>query len=446
MKYTSRLLAAVVILLLSGYTAHAQDTPAYAMTNITLHNSDGSVTESATIVWRDGIIEEVGTDVEVPFDAFVINGGDSLHIYPGFIDGLATWGSPEQPRNLPELSDPGNPPYDRAGVQPERIPSKLMEEDKDIEAAMKSGFTTAAIGLDGNMLPGQIEVFTLSPEETKEGLFKSTIALQGSFDSAPGGWSNGAYPSTQMGVMAMFRQVMYDAEALQTHINYHAGNPEMPAPKRSDVLEALFPLVNNSKPLFFEVDDEVDIKLMYRYIDEFGFDVVITSGMAAHTQAEELAERDIPVLVSLDVEEAPEWYQEQKKAEADTSSSEEEEMEELSEEEQAFRDHQLKAWKEHVTNIRTLLDAGVKVGYTTSGLAIKDLSKKVEILLDEGQLTEEELLMIMTTNTAEILGVSNSFGMIDEGMNASFTVFDKPVFDKKSKAVSSVSNGEIYEF
>jgi imidazolonepropionase-like amidohydrolase len=444
MRYTSRILAAAVVLLwgLEDFV-HAQETPAHAMTNITLHNSDGSVTESATIVWRDGIIEEIGTNVTVPFDAFTIDGGDSLHVYPGFIDGLATWGSPSIQSNLPELPNPGDPPYDRAGVQPERVPSELMTEDKSFEEALKSGFTTAALGLEGNMLAGQVEVFSISPEEVQDGLMASSIALQGSFETAPGGWSSGAYPSTLMGVMAKFRQVMYDAEALQDHINYHNGNPEMPAPKRSAVLEAMFPLVNKTMPLYFETDIAVTIELMYHYQDEFGFDIVLVSGEEAYKEADELKRRNIPVLVSFDVDEAPKWYQDQKKAESDTTSAE---PEELTEEEQTFRDHQFASWKEHVTNIRALLDAGVQVGYSSAGLSPKDLSKKIEILLEEGELTEQEIIRILTVNTASILGVDASFGEVDEGKNASFTVFDKPVFEKKSKVVTSVSNGEIYEF
>ena len=50
--------------------------------------------------------------------------------------------------------------------------------------------------------------------------FSDPMALQGSFDTAPGGWGSGAYPSTQMGVMAYFRQLMYDASALQEHMIY----------------------------------------------------------------------------------------------------------------------------------------------------------------------------------------------------------------------------------
>ncbi len=438
MKHLYKVLAALVIFFTLGDFIPAQEAPAYAMSNVTIHNSDGTTTESATIVWRDGIIEAVGANVTVPFDAYTIDGENKLHVYPGFIDGFTTWGSPKPPSNLEALPDPGKPPYDRAGVQPERIPSQHLIEDKDFETAMKAGFTTAALGLEGNMLSGQVEVFTLAPKEVKNGLMSDVIALHGSYESAPGGRGTGAYPSTQMGVMALFRQVMYDADALKTHIQYHNTNAEMSAPKRSEVLEAMFPLIDKTKPLFFTVDSKEDIERLFLYQDEFGFNIVIVSGKEAYAKADDLKKRNISVLASINVDGAPKWYT----AKDDTSKAENE----VSEEEQMFRDRQLEAWMAEVKNIKMLMDAGVQVGYSSGDLALKDLSEKIEILLDEGGLTEADLVKLMTTNTAQVLGMQSKFGSLKKGMNASFTVFDKPVFDKKAKSVTSVSNGTIHEF
>jgi imidazolonepropionase-like amidohydrolase len=443
----------LLALLFSGFSLqniYAQTTPAHALKNITIHNADGSTTESATIIWRDGVIEAVGKNVTIPFDAFEIDGGDSLHVYPGFVDGYSNWGSPEPPRNLPELDNPGDPPYDRAGIQPERKPSVLLTEDKAFEAAMKAGFTAAALYPDGYMLPGQVEAFYLAPNHENIGLLKETLALAGSFDEAPGGWGNGAYPSTMMGVMAQFRQVMFDATALQQHMKYYAQNPEMPAPKRDQVLEALFPLVNKTTPLYFEVDTKEHIERLLKLQDEFGFSAVIVSGKEAYAKAAELKRRNIPVLASIDFTDAPDWYTKMKKAEESDKKEEDEEaseeMEEISDEEQSYRDKRIEAWKAEVTNIKKLMNAGVSVGYASAGLELKDLSEKLEILLDEGGLTEADVVKLMSSNTASILGLGNTLGTISKGKNASFTVYDKAMSEEKAKALHSISNGTIHEF
>lgn len=440
-----------LVLLFTGWSLiglQAQTTPAQALTNVTIHNADGTVTESATIIWRDGVIEAIGTNVNIPFDAYEIDGGDSLHVYPGFIDGLAIWGSPDLPRSqdLPRLDNPGNPPYDRAGIQPERKPSELLKEDKAFEAAMKSGFTTAALYPNGYMLPGQVEAFYLSSAHDDVELLRETVALAGSFDEAPGGWGSGAYPSTMMGVMAQFRQLMFDATALQKHMQYYAQNPEMPAPDRDNVLESLFPLVNQEKPLYFEVDQKEHIERLFKLQDEFGFDAVIVSGKEAYAKAEQLKQRNIPVLAGIDFTEMPDWYKKQKEAEESEESEEETTEEEVSEEEQAYRDKQLDAWKAEVTNIRKLMDAGVSVGYASAGLDLKDLFENFAILLDESELTEADIVKLMTANTASILDINRTHGSLEEGKNASFSVFDKAMSEEKAKVLHSVSNGTLYEF
>lgn len=68
----------------------AQEVPAHAITNVTIHMADGATLENADIVWRNGVIEQIGVNESIPFDAFIIDGGDSLHVYPGLIDGMAT--------------------------------------------------------------------------------------------------------------------------------------------------------------------------------------------------------------------------------------------------------------------------------------------------------------------------------------------------------------------
>lgn len=445
----------ILALLLSGILfqgALAQTTPAHALKNVILHSEDGSALESATIVWRNGVIEAAGTNASVPFDAFVIDGGDSLHVYPGFIDGFTTWGSPELPKNLSRLPEPGNPPYDRAGVQPERKPAELLEDDKIFESGLKAGFTTAALSAKGFMLPGLVDVFYLSPDNTKDGLFKENIGLAGSFKPAPGGWGSGAYPSTLMGVMAKFRQVMFDATALQEHINYYRQNPEMPAPDRDLVLEAMFPLVNKTAPFLFEADSKEDIERLFTLQDQFGFNAVLVSGKEAYAKASELKSRNIPVLASIDFSDAPKWYKKDDNGEKEDEDKEKEqeekaeEQEEISDEEKAYRERQLEAWKDEVTNIKKLRESGVKVGYASVGMALKDMPKKLEVLLNEGGLTEKDVVELMTLHTAQILGLDTSFGGIKKGKNASFSIFDKPMSEKKAKVVRSVSNGTIFEF
>ena len=101
------------------------EAPAHAITNVTVHMADGSTIENTNIVWRNGIIEQVGVNATIPFDAFVIDGGDSSHVFQDLLMGWP-FGGVDVSRDLPRLENPGKPPYDRAGLS-RSDPSPLLK-------------------------------------------------------------------------------------------------------------------------------------------------------------------------------------------------------------------------------------------------------------------------------------------------------------------------------
>lgn len=422
----------------------AQSPPAYALENVTIHHSDGDVIESGTIIWRDGVIEAAGSNVDIPFDAYsVIDGGDSLHVYPGFIDGLGTWGSPDLPERHEQPDDPGNPGYERAGIQPDRSANDHLDASGDtITDVMKTGITTANLGLNGYMLAGQPDLYFLNGEETPNNLFKESTGYQLSFEGAPGGWSSRAYPSTTMGVMAQFRQLMYDTEALQDHIQYFVdADGSIQPPKRDEVLESLFPLLNGDAKLFANVDSPENFERLMILNDEFDLDIIIVSGKSMHYKASELADMDIPVLASVELPEKPGWMKDDEDEDEEAESDEPE-----SEEEERYRERQAEAYQAAAENIRTLLDEGVTVGFASIGLEADKLHEHLRGLNEEGGLSDDEILQLLTVNTAEILGSSETLGQLETGSNASFAVFDSPLLEEEAAVKMVISNGEVHEF
>lgn len=449
MKLVRNLSSCMLLLLfvVSTLPVMAQTSPAQAFDNVIIHTADGKTINNGTVVWRNGVIEAAGSNVTIPFDAYVIDGGDSLHVYPGFVDGLALWGSPDLPNRYERPDRPGDPGYERAGIQPQRKPLDLLKsDDKNFEEAQKHGFTTAGLGLKGQMMPGQVDIFFINGENTHDHLMKSSAAVLASFEEAPGGFGSGAYPSTTMGVLAQYRQLWYDAEALMDQEQYFASaGSNYPAPAKDAVLEALYPVLDMSQPLYFVVDSKENIELLLRLKDEIGFDAVIVSGKEAYKMADELNRRNIPVLASIDLPDQPEWKKKEEAAKEDTTQAGER-LEELTEEMRVFRDRQLRAYEASITNIKSLLDAGVQVGYASNGMKLSDLSGHVKTLLEDSELNEDQLLRIMSQNTADILGIGSRVGDLENGRIASFSVFTKPYTEDKTEVVYSVSSGMLTEF
>lgn len=456
-----------ILLLTSSMAApvQSQDSPpAMALTSVTLHQADGSVLPGASIVWRDGVIQAAGSGIQIPFDAYVIDGGDSLHVYPGFIDGLNTWGSPDGPAYSGSTGTPGSPTPARAGVQPERTPSTHMQADhKDYEQALKAGFTSANLVPDGRMLPGTSETALIDGSFSRADVIGGPSALVFRFQGAGGGWTDRAYPSTDMAVMAKFRQTMYDAQALLDHIRYteSRGGGELPVPERDPVLESMFPVLNGTLPVLFETDSPEDLERFLLIKDEFGFDAILASGKELSSRAGMLRQRGIPVLASIDVPDKPDWMKEQEKeasaaadsasapADSEQADAEDGDAEELpawaKAERDAFQARQREAWNRAVGNIRALREAGVTVGYAGHGLELKDLPGKLRLLVEDGGLTETDLLEMMTSNTARILGRDARMGSLKTGAIANLAVFDKPFTQSKASVVMTVTNGAVHE-
>ncbi|MEX0823806.1 MAG: amidohydrolase family protein [Balneolaceae bacterium] len=451
-KKIQYLLGAILIALLP-MILEAQNPPAYAVDNVSIHLANGSEIESGIIVWRNGIIEAIGRNITIPYDAYTIDGGDSLHVYPGFIDGLGTWGAPDLPKEFEDVDDPGNPGYERAGIQPQREINEYLDSSKDnITDAMKLGFTTASLGLKGFMFPGTAGIYFLNGNETKDHLFREFAGLQFAFEGAPGGWGSRAYPSTTMGVMARFRQLLYDAQALKDHIQYYASaDGNMVAPKRDAVLESLFPFLNNEITLFATADTPEDLDRLLILKEEFEFDIVLISGKHAALSSEKLLDHNIPVLASVELPEKPDWIKERdKEADEDEEKGESKETAEteepLSEEEKRYRERQEKAYNDAARNIKSLMEAGITVGFSSAGLEADEFKEQLLNLKKYGNLTEQEILQLMTVNTAEILNISSKMGEIESGNLATFSIFTSPYFDKESDIVKVISNGVIHEF
>ncbi len=421
-------------LLMFASQGWSQSSPAEAFKNVTIHTADGKTIKSGAIVWRNGIITNVGKNIDIPFDAYVRDGGDSLHVYPGFIDGHALWGSPDIDEDVETPDEPGNPGYVRAGIQPDRKASELLQtESKSLVEAPKHGFTTAALGLKGQMLPGQIDLFFINGKNTENLLLEQGVGITAQFEEAQGQ----AYPSTTMGIMSRFRQLFNDAKALQQQEQYFASvSSNYPAPKQNKVLEALYPVMDKQQPIYFVVDTEENIERIFMLQDELGFEVVIVSGKEAYKQAEELKERNIPVLASIDLPEEPKWR----------SEKEDEDHPEITEEMRIFRDRQEEAYKADIQNIAKMIDSGVKVGFASNGLDLADFGKNLTVLKEEGDLKDEHILQMLTQSTADILGYGNQLGNITEGRIASFTIFSKPFIEEKAQALYSVTDGNLIEF
>lgn len=176
-------------------------TRTYAITNATIIQGPGRKLEGGTVIIKDGLIQSVGKGLAVPAEAIQIK-GDSMHIYAGFIDGLSRTGvtKPKEEGQRERVTNPGNPPPERAGITPQvDVRTLINPADKSIEEMRNAGFTVAQVVPYGVLLPGSATVIALNGKPvdqmvlaSKSSLYSELSGNQGVYQAIfSASWPNG---------------------------------------------------------------------------------------------------------------------------------------------------------------------------------------------------------------------------------------------------------------
>lgn len=429
-------------------------TRTYALTGATVVTQPGKVMEKTTIVIKDGLIQTIGKNVKIPFDAEIVK-ADSMYIYAGFIEGLSHTGIPKaEPaqgrggggnrQQAPQVKDPGSPPNDLAGITPERLLTTVFNaKEKSISSMRALGFTAAHVVPEGQMLPGQAALMMLHGENADQMVLKDESALFAQLTGA-----RRMYPATVIAVIAKWREMYKQAELAQGHEKAYAANPKgMTRPSFDPTLQAFYPVIDNTQSVFFKASD---VKSAYRVLSlqkEFGFDLVLAELKQGWHIADELSKKNIPVLISMDLpaskdkgkgkgkKEKPKAKEKMKEKKDDPFQAEKAALEKR-------RDEEL---KKHLTQAATLEKAGVLFGFSTLDVKSKDVRGNLRKMIENG-LSENAALAALTTIPAKMLGVSDALGSVEQGKIANLVITDNPYFEEKSNVRYVFVDGHKYEY
>jgi imidazolonepropionase-like amidohydrolase len=382
--------------------------------------------ENATVVITRGIIIAVGVNVTIPADAWVIE-GKGLIVYPGLIDGFTDVGLPAPPAAAGEGGSRQQPPVsrgpeDRPATTPWRnAADEVNPSEPRVETWRAAGFTTVISAPKGGMFPGQAAVLDLGGERAGDLVVKAPVAVPVSLQ-APGGFRN--YPGSAMGGIAYVRQVWLDTNwDVVAEANYEKNPRGVERPKydRSDA--ALAAVLQKHVVVLLPGNSTLQIRRALRLAEEWKLNAVIYGGQMAYETAAELAAKKTPVLVDL------KWPEAEKDGDPESTPS----LREL-----RFRDRA-------PSSPAALNKAGVKFAFYSGGItAPKDFLPAVKKAIDAG-LSPESALRALTLSPAEIYGVAETLGSIENGKIANLVITDGDLFDKKSKVKIVFVDGRKYE-
>lgn len=399
----------------------------YAIKDARIITVTNGVLSKGTVVLRDGLIEAIGQHVEVPEDARVID-GRGLTVYPGLIDAHAevalrlptstrrqTGQASERPPRPPT-------PSKRPSLHPDRLAAALLQaDDARLDKFHRAGITTALTIPRRGIFIGQSALINLAGDEPARMVIRSPVAMHIGFDRT-GGFRT--FPGSLMGVVAYIRQTLYDAQHYELEWSrYRRLKRGIRRPAWDKALEALQPVLNGKEPVVFVANEAKEIRRVIALVDEFNLNAIISGAHEGYAVAALLAEKGIPVLVSLNFPTQPKGADPQ----ADVP----------------LRVLRLRARAPQTP--AALYRAGVKFAFTSGFMDDpKDFLANAAKAIEAG-LPEEEAIKALTINAAEIFGVDEQLGSIEVGKIANVVVTDGDLFDRKTKITHLFIDGRQIE-
>jgi len=426
-------------------------TTTYALKGVDVVQAPGQVLDSATVVVRDGVIDAVGPNVQVPYDARSVE-GDSLVVYPGFIDGLSHAGVEMPDSEDDEAEDPSDPPRDVAGIQPDReVASLLTPDESDLKELREAGFTAGHVVPEGQMLPGTGAYVVYGGETGDEMILERDQTRFAQLE----GSGNFVYPSTDMAVIAQLRQLYREADRRMTlEADYEQDPTGQPLPPRDPAHSAFFPVVDGEMPLAFYADEAVDIHRVLSLQNELGFPLVLAGLQNGFRTVDALQDTDAPLFLTLDLPDEPSSPTPEDTTVADTTDTPGEyynpdfratSYRDVPDEVENLQLRHLMEYQKYLRSAATLDEADLSFGFTTRNVDGGDIREHLRLLVDHG-LPSETALAALTTRPASFLGLEDRLGTVEEGKMANLVVTNGSYFDEDTDVQHVFVNGHQYDY
>ena len=390
--------------------------PTYVIRGAHVVTVSGADLDNATVVISGGRISAVGTNVSAPAGAQVIDAG-GLWVYPGMIDlgtnmGLAEVSSVGATVDTQELGEM-NPNVAAVWA--------INPSSSHIAVTRVEGVTSVLSMPSGGTISGQAAFINLAGSSPREMAVVPAAALVIDFPRVGGGGGFAAFLQAQQGItqdavtardrrVEEMRRMFRDAEAYGRAQDAYARDPKsVPRPVTDLKLAALVPYARGERPVIFRAERERDIRGAVRFAEEMKLRPVIIGGSESGRAAQFLKEHNVPVIID---------------SVLNLPLREDDPYDSLFE------------------NASKLQAAGVPFCISTgdSGAHVRDLPFNAGMAAAYG-LPKTEALKSVTLYPAQILGVADRVGSVEQGKIANLVVTDGDILEPRTHVRHLFING-----
>ncbi len=369
-----------------------------------------TVLQDATMIVKNGKIEQVGNNLPIPAGALVhhMNG---RWIYPAFIDlysnyGVKTDQEKKQGKTQGFISSKNGAYHWNEAIRPEFHSGDFFSyDDKKASQLRASGFgVTLSSSLDG-IYRGTAALVLTGNLKDHELLLRDKAAVFLSFNK---GSSTQDYPSSLMGSIALLRQTYYDAKWYKTQQT-----------EKNLSTEAF--LTQQLLPQIFAVDNKLNMLRADKIADEFGIRYIIKGNGDEYQRVEEIKATGSPLIIPLKF---PKPYDISDPFDADLISTAD-----------------LKHWEMAPANIAMLAKQNLEFCITSFGCNNADefiSNMRKSVLYGANQ---QDILKALTVTPARLIKAEQQLGSLKPGMMANFFISTGNIFDKDATIQSLWTNG-----
>jgi imidazolonepropionase-like amidohydrolase len=414
MRFFSRLLLVLSLLMPLGLSAqvtfpqngpHDPRPELHAFTNATLWVRYDQKIEKATLLIREGRVEKIGTDVEIPAGA-VVHDLSGKWVYPAFVELYANYGQPEpravggSPSESPQMlnNQKGAYSWNEALKNDYRAHTQFAVDAKTAQSLRAAGFGAALSHRFDGIARGSGTLVLLGEEKEHLLVLRDLASRHFSFRK---GTSTQDYPSSLMGAIALLRQAFYDAKW------YADGGKEEEYNISLDTWNQL-----DGLPAVFDVRDRLEALRAAKIGREFDLKFILKGSGDEYQRLDEIQRTGCPLIVPVNF---PKAYDLEDPYEAELV---------------ALGD--MLHWEMAPSNAARLAQAQIPFALTAAGLEKKEtFLAQVRKAVRFG-LSKEAALKALTETPARLIRAEDDLGSLEKGRLANFIVASGDLFDDKT--------------
>lgn len=398
------MIRSLFVFLLALFLAAPIQAETVAYVGATIHPVSAAPIHNGVLLVRDGRIEAVGADIEVPADARTED-LSGMHLYPGLIHagtvlGLTEIGSVAGTQDTTEMGQVN------AAIRAE----VAVNHDSMLFAPnVAGGLLAAHVVPQGGMIRGSSAAISLAGWNWEEMTLSAPVGMHVAFPRS-------AAENDDDDDLRLLDDVLDQARSWSRAMSaWRAG--DAPRPRHNDQFAALEPVFEGEVPVFLHTHGERDMHAALDWAGEQGFeDLVLVGGPDLQHLADRLAGDGIPAILNgVHTMPARGW----------------------------------EPYDEAYVAASSLAEAGVRFAITDGGSAFNAGNAR-HIAFQAGMaaafgLDPESALKSVTLWPAEIIGLGDELGSLETGKRATFFAATGDALEATTQIGRAWIDGEEYD-